>query len=69
MPWVKITNCTTTTGGGKIPSRLRHNQNVRVNVSEETIEYIENNKGTLYWNRRNGTFWFHTTSDSKVIRK
>ena len=36
---IKITNCTTTTGGSKVPLRLRHNQNVIISISENSNPY------------------------------
>jgi hypothetical protein len=38
---IKITNCTTTTGGGKgTPTRIRTNQNVHLLVSEDYFDDI-----------------------------
>jgi len=42
--WVKITNCTKWTGGGKIPYRMRHHQNVIVWVSEEYYNWLIKNQ-------------------------
>lgn len=36
--WVKITNCTVLTGGGKIPRRIRRNQNVKVLIPDTLLE-------------------------------
>lgn len=36
--WVKVTNCTVSTGGGQIPRRIRRNQNVKVWISESLLE-------------------------------
>lgn len=61
--WVKITNCTTETGGGKIPKRLRHNQNIRLTLSENSISKIPKR---LYTIERYGTF-YNTTYESKCV--
>jgi len=61
--WVKITNCTTETGGGKIPKRLRHNQNIRLVLLETSINKIPKK---LYTVERYGTF-YNTTYESKCI--
>ncbi len=61
MTLIKITNCTTTTGGGKKPLRWRQNQNVT----------LFTNNPELY-NRPNIEFrcnfrLYYTTKESKVI--
>jgi len=61
--WVKITNCTTTTGGSKISKRLRHNQNIHLVLFENTINKIPKN---LFSIERYGTF-YNTTYNSKCI--
>jgi len=59
--WIKITNCTTSTGGGKKPLRWRKNQNVKVFTdypemyNKPNIRFIEN---------RN---YYYTTVESKII--
>lgn len=60
---IKITNCTTTTGGGKVPLRLRHNQNVTIRIAEDDPDY---------WSRPNSGFvengrYYYTTIQSKSI--
>lgn len=58
---IKITNCTTTTGGGKVPLRRRKNQNVTISTNypekydRPNIEFIQNGR------------YYYTTSDSKII--
>lgn len=62
--WVKLTNCTTTTGGGKIkPLRTRHNQNITLVVTEELINNIGNKRYVI--NRYGREYW--TTYESKAI--
>lgn len=61
--WVKLTNCTTETGGGKIPKRLRHNQNIHLVLSKRSIDEIPKR---IYNIERYGTF-YTTTYDSKCI--
>lgn len=61
--WVKLTNCTTETGGGKIPKRLRHNQNIHLVLNEFVINKIPK---YLYNIERYGTF-YNTTFNSKCI--
>ena len=62
--WVKLTNCNTTTGGGKgKPIRSRNNQNIHLRLNENIINtiglkrYIFERYGKEYW----------TTYESKAI--
>ena len=61
--WVKITNCTTETGGGKIPKRLRQNQNIRLVLSEISISKIPKR---IYNIEINGMVC-NTTYESKCV--
>lgn len=61
--WVKITNCTKWTGGGKIPYRMRHRQNVKVLVNESLYNWL-----IKYQNKRKITIDYYTLShNSKII--
>lgn len=59
--WIKITNCTTTTGGRKTPLRWRKNQNVKLftnypeSYNKPNIEFVENGR------------YYYTTIESKII--
>ena len=62
--WVKITNVSTTTGGGKRkPIRSRKNQNICLRLNEDIIGNIGSKR---YIFTRYGREYF-TTYDSKVI--
>lgn len=62
---IKITNCTTTTGGGKgTPLRWRQNQNVTIVIPDNSDPYK--------WSRPNNMFIlrgrpYYTTIQSKTI--
>jgi hypothetical protein len=62
---IKITNCTTTTGGGKgTPLRWRQNQNVTIVISDNSDPYK--------WAKPNRMFIirgrpYYTTKESKSI--
>ena len=62
--WVKLTNVSTTTGGGKgKPIRSRKNQNICLRLNEDIISNIGSKR---YIISRYGREYF-TTYDSKAI--
>ncbi len=46
---ITYTNCTVETGGGKVPTRLRHNQNVKIVTSRTKEELNSFNREQLIW--------------------
>jgi len=63
--WAKITNCTTTTGGGRTPIRKRVNQNISVHINPEIIDRIGKEIFSFVVNGRE----YITTFESKIIIK
>lgn len=51
MNYIRITytNCTVEIGGGKVPIRLRHNQNVTIVTSRTKEELNSFNREQLIW--------------------
>jgi len=63
---IKITNCTTTTGGSKIPERLRKNQNVKLCINPDNLNYY---KKRNIWVMSCGKYYKKTTSSKIIILK
>jgi hypothetical protein len=62
--WIKVTNCTTITGGGKKPERIRKNQNVTTSVKDDFS--IKDFLKRPFIIKENGKE-YTTTSESKII--
>lgn len=62
---IKFTNLTYYTGGGKIPYRLRHNQNRRFRISDAD-KYTDEELINRLWYWTKGKYV--TTVTTKVIR-
>lgn len=68
--WIKLTNCKYFTGGGKredaVPTRLRHNQNIRINLAEQYRYWSDDSiKGLVERIRK---YSIITSKETKVIR-
>ena len=62
---IKITNCTTTTGGGKgTPLRWRQNQNVTISISDGSNLYKWSKPNIMFILRGRP---YYTTIQSKII--
>ena len=72
--WVKITNCTVTTGGGKTPKRIRNNQNVIASINDNWLDKYTLNEICDMFRYREHNFKksagrdFIITNDSKMTK-
>lgn len=68
--WVKLTNCKYYTGGGKridaVPARIRHNQNIQINLAEKYRKWSDNAIKRLV--ERIRKYGIITSKETKVIR-